>query len=87
MPWNSTKNGINTDHPLFQHIRPALVPLVTHFSTLSRRLKDDWEQSVYRYKTGDIEDIRVCSVQRQSSCPSTAASKRKKAFIRKIEVK
>ncbi len=57
MPWNSTKNGINTDHPLFQHIRPALVPLVTHFSTLSRRLKDDWEQSVYRYKTGAVEDI------------------------------
>lgn len=57
MPWNSTKNGINTDHLLFQHIRPTLVPLMAHFSTLSRRLKDNWEQAVYRHKSGIVEEI------------------------------
>ena len=57
MPWNSTKNGINIGHVLFPHIRPTLVPLMAHFSTLSRRLKDDWDQNVYRYKSGNIETI------------------------------
>jgi Histidine kinase-, DNA gyrase B-, and HSP90-like ATPase len=57
MPWNSTKNGINTDHPLFQHLRPTLVPLMGHFSTLSRRLKDNWEQSVFKQTSGTIENI------------------------------
>jgi hypothetical protein len=57
MPWNSTKSGINADHVLFQHIRPTLVPLMGHFSTLSRRFKDDWEKNVFKFKTGKVEDI------------------------------
>ncbi len=41
MPWNSSKNRINSDHPGFQQIRPRLIPLVSYFSSLSRRLRDD----------------------------------------------
>src|SRR5262249_10729151 len=51
MPWNSTKSGINTSHLLFQKLRPTLVPLMGHFSSLSRRLKDDWESNVFRHKS------------------------------------
>jgi len=57
MPWNSTKNGINWSHVLFQNVRPTLVPLVGHFSTLSRRLKDDWDKNVFRHGSGEIEEI------------------------------
>ena len=57
MPWNSTKSGINSDHVLFQHIRPTLVPLMAHFSTLSRRFKDDWEKKVFKFDTGVVEEI------------------------------
>jgi hypothetical protein len=28
-----------------------------HFSTLSRRLKDDWDKNVFRHKSGSIEEI------------------------------
>ena len=52
MPWNSTKSGINIAHPIFERIRPTLVELMRHFSSLSRRLKDDWEDNVFRYREG-----------------------------------
>jgi hypothetical protein len=57
MPWNSTKNGINMGHVVFPHVRSTLAPLMGHFSTLSRRLKDDWEKNVFRYKSGAVEEI------------------------------
>lgn len=57
MPWNSTKNGVNSAHILFQNVRHTLAPLMGHFSTLSRRLKDDWDENVFRHRSGDIEEI------------------------------
>lgn len=57
MPWNSTKNGINFDHEAFRQVRPTLIQLVSHFSSLSRRLKDNWAGKVFHYKTGKIEKI------------------------------
>src|ERR1019366_6402165 len=44
-------------HSAFQQIRSTLVPLVAHFSSLSRRLKDDWKGKVFRYTEGDIDRI------------------------------
>ncbi len=57
MPWNSSKSGINYSHPAFQQIRSTLVPLVAHFNSLSRRLKDDWNDKVLRHTTGQIDPI------------------------------
>lgn len=62
MPWNSSKSGINFGHPAFQHIRPTLIQLVSHFSSLSRRLKDDWEGKVFRYNTDEIQEISPADV-------------------------
>lgn len=59
MPWNSTKSGINFGHIAFQRVRPALITLVSHFSSLSRRLKDDWEHRVFQHESGQIERIEV----------------------------
>lgn len=57
MPWNSSKTGINYSHPLFHAIRPALIQLVTQFSSLSRRLKDDWEAKVFKYSKGEVQKV------------------------------
>lgn len=57
MPWNSSKTGINYSHPLFHAVRPALIQLVTQFSSLSRRLKDDWDEKVFRFSEGEIEKV------------------------------
>ncbi len=58
MPWNSSKTGINPGHQVFQHLRPTLIRLVSHFSSLSRRLKDTWEQTVFPYTTGAIDQVQ-----------------------------
>jgi hypothetical protein len=57
MPWNSSKTGINFSHPAFQQIRPTLIQLVTHFTALSRRTRDDWDGKVFRHTEGEIRRI------------------------------
>ncbi|HXI72744.1 MAG TPA: ATP-binding protein [Verrucomicrobiae bacterium] len=55
MPWTSSKTGINFSHPAFQQIRPTLIQLVSHFTALSRRTKDDWQGKVLSHADGEIE--------------------------------
>jgi len=58
MPWNSSKSAINFDHEVFRYIRPTLIQLTSHFSSLSRRLKDDWDRKVFRFSSGDIIEVQ-----------------------------
>ncbi|BAV33400.1 histidine kinase [Sulfuricaulis limicola] len=62
MPWNSSKTGINYSHPLFHAIRPGLLQLVTQFSSLSRRLKDDWEEKVFKFTKGAVQQADETAV-------------------------
>jgi hypothetical protein len=57
MPWTSNKTNINTDHPTFSDIRPTIIQLITQFTKLSRAFKGDWDESVFRYKTGKIVKV------------------------------
>jgi hypothetical protein len=57
MPWNSSKSGINFGHVAFQQVRPTLIKLLSQFSSLSRRLKNDWDGKVFRHRTGEIQKI------------------------------
>lgn len=59
MPWNSSKNGINHSHLAVEQIRPRLIPLVSYFSSLSRRLRDDWDHHVFQHDVGEIVEIPV----------------------------
>lgn len=52
MPWNSSKSNINPSRPAFAQIRPLIIILNKHFSSLSRRLKNDWGGEVFKYKKG-----------------------------------
>jgi Histidine kinase-, DNA gyrase B-, and HSP90-like ATPase len=57
MPWNSSKNYANFSHPAFTDVRRTLIRLNSHFSTLSRRLKNEWPTAVFEYKRGTINTI------------------------------
>lgn len=62
MPWNSSKSGINFGHPAFQVARPTLIQMASYFSSLSRRLKSDWNGKVFKFKTGVVEDVEPSDV-------------------------
>ena len=53
MPWNSSKSDIIPTRPAFAQIRPLVISLVSHFSKLSRRLKNSWDADVFKYPTGN----------------------------------
>lgn len=57
MPWNSSKSGINYSHPAFTQLRGSLIGMTSYFSSLSRRLKHDWDGQVYAYPKGKMESI------------------------------
>lgn len=62
MPWNSSKNGINYGNLAFEQIRTRLVPLVSYFTSLSRRLRDDWNEQVFRHDVGDVEEVPASDI-------------------------
>lgn len=57
MPWNSSKSGINFNHPAFSQLSRTVISLVSYFSKLSRRLKTDWPSKVYNFSSGTVEPI------------------------------
>jgi len=59
MPWNSSKSGIAPNHRVFVEIRNKLVELVKHYASLSRRLKGQWPEKVFRYKSGQKVNLSV----------------------------
>ncbi len=61
MPWNSSKTGINYGHYGFLQVRPTLIQLASHFSSLSRRTKDDWSGKITQYSTGVIDSVEHIS--------------------------
>lgn len=62
MPWNSSKSGINYGHFGFEQIRMRLIPLVSYFTSLSRRLREDWSSQVFRYDVGDIQEVPATDI-------------------------
>jgi hypothetical protein len=54
MPWNSSKTAINFGHAAFAQVRPTLIQLISHFSSLSRRLRDDWNTKVLQHTSGEV---------------------------------
>lgn len=59
MPWTSSKSGINWSHPVFLEIRERVFSMATRYSTISRRLKNDRDQSVYAYTEGTPNKIDI----------------------------
>ena len=43
----------------YKEIHNLLMPVISDFSSLSRRLKGDWENEVFAYKTGDMKHLDI----------------------------
>lgn len=54
MPWTSSKSGINWSHPTYLEIRELIIALTTHFTKVSRRLKNVRDEQVFSHQTGDV---------------------------------
>ena len=57
MPWTSSKTGINYSHPVFVKIQPTITELLSHFSSLSRRLKSEWPSEVFGRRVGKMVEV------------------------------
>ncbi|MCX8568801.1 ATP-binding protein [Aminobacter sp. MET-1] len=88
MPWNSSKSGINYSNPVFKQIRPTILNLVTYFSMLSRRMKNDRDEGVFAYPQGTIESIDPQAIGKSRLVlPILPAGKRRHADTLKIKNK
>lgn len=57
MPWNSSKSGVNFSHPAFMAIRRRVIDFSSYYTGLSRRLKHQWDSTVFNHTDGTIETI------------------------------
>jgi hypothetical protein len=64
MPWNSTKSAIIFAHPTFRAFQNGLIQILTYYSKLSRGFRSQWDESVFAYKTGKIQRLKLKDVQR-----------------------
>jgi hypothetical protein len=59
MPWNSSKSAINFGHHIFKGLRDFLIPVVSDYSSLSRRFKGKWEEEVFKYDSGEMQYVDI----------------------------
>ncbi len=59
MPWNSSKTGINYNHPLFAAIRDDLLRIISTYAAISKRLSDEYESKVEPFQSGDIPEEKL----------------------------
>lgn len=59
MPWNSSKSGINPNHPVFVALRSWLVQVVKDFASLSRRWEGEWQGKVFNYPAGNMVTVKI----------------------------
>lgn len=62
MPWNSSKSAIVFSHQIFKGLQNFLIPVVTDYSSLSRRFKGQWDEKVFSYTTGEPEYVDINDV-------------------------
>lgn len=88
MPWNSSKSGINYSHPAFMSVRGRIIDFASYFSTVSRRLKHDWENTVFTHKSGVFEELDPAEARsaKKKILPKPPSSKRLSRFEQAITV-
>jgi hypothetical protein len=64
MPWNSTKSAIIFAHPTFRALQNSLFQILTYYSKLSRGLRSQWDETVFAYKTGKMQRLKLRDPQR-----------------------
>jgi hypothetical protein len=59
MPWNSSKSKININHPIFKKIQTDIVEATTRYSKISKSFSNNKDSFVFKYKEGEIKEVRV----------------------------
>lgn len=85
MPWNSSKSAVSFSHHVFKALQSFLIPVVSDYSSLSRRFKGKWEEEVFAYPSGEMryEDINDIGRARSSGLP--ALPRVRKNFAEKLK--
>lgn len=88
MPWNSSKSGINFSHPAFLTIRQRVIDFCAYYTKVSRRLKRDWQETVFAHRNGKVEQIdpveALSTKKRILPNPPGARSKTRMAMIKEL---
>lgn len=87
MPWNSSKSGINDKHPAFLSVRPTLIQMVSYYSSLSRRLKNSWEEDVFSHRAGHIDSLEEEDIAQTGRLNLPSLPKVNKPEIEKLKAK
>jgi len=79
MPWDSSKSGISSKHPVFQALRPSIIDATKKFAQVSRSLQGKWDSQVFPYSTGHIIEEKLDTITSipKSYLPTPPASKLK----------
>lgn len=79
MPWNSSKSGVDTKHPIFQKLRSSIINTNTNYAKVCRSLQGKWDEEIFPYTEGDIIQKTGISVEHipKNFLPKPPASKPK----------
>lgn len=79
MPWDSSKSGVNSKHPVFQALRQSIIDATKKFAQVSRSLQGKWDKQVFPYKTGHIVTAKLDTITSipKNYLPVPPASKQK----------
>jgi len=79
MPWDSSKSGIDTKHPVFQVIRQSVIDATKSYAQVSRSLQGKWNSDVFPHKTGHVIQEPLDSIKNipRSYLPTPPASKQR----------
>jgi hypothetical protein len=78
MPWNSSKTGLNYNHPVFRAVMVDIHTAVKNATKLSDRLQPTFETSIAPYKEGKVISESLAAEERltPSKLPAIPASTR-----------
>lgn len=79
MPWDSSKSGINSKHPIFQALQQSIIDATKKFAQVSRSLQGKWDTEIFQYKTGHVIEEKLDTITSipKSYLPTPPASKQK----------
>lgn len=81
MPWNSSKTGLNYNHPVFKALQPDIHTAVKHCTTLSRRFWPTFDENLAPYRAGNVivEPLKAESRITTSKLPPIPPANRSKS--------
>lgn len=61
LPWNSSKSGINYNHPIFQSVKRDIIEVVKTYTGLSKRLQEEYDERVRPFDDGEVSCQRLAA--------------------------